>query len=401
MTATSSAPKTHMTDKGEETFLCLQGGGALGSYQAGVYDCLHDHGYLPNWVAGVSIGAINGALIAGNAPENRVPALKQFWHRVSQSVSAEPLLKEGTPRRFFNELSAMTAALCGVPGFYRPRPFSPHLFANGTGAALSYYDTQPLRETLLELIDFDRLNDGSTRLSVGAVNVRTGNYRFFDTAKERLGVEHILASGALPPGFAPIKIQDDLYWDGGLVSNTPLQVVLDEDHRCNACVFQVDLFSAHGGIPHDMSDVYERDKEIRYSSRTRLNTDFFVKHQAMRNAICKVLSDLPDELAQSEEAKLLKSMQARYGITIAHLIRRRPDHQTGTLDFEFSRQSVEDHWADGLSAAKCTLDHPQFINRNPTPGSIEVLDLTGTEETSAEEPIHTHRTHPIRKSQGA
>lgn len=360
----------------EEVFLCLQGGGALGAYQAGVYDCLHDHRLLPDWVAGVSIGAINGALIAGNPPERRVERLKQFWYRVSGSFKAEPILKEGTPRRLFNELSALVAAVNGVPGFYRPRPLPPFWIFDGSHAALSFYDTAPLRTTLEDLIDFDYLNDEGPRLTVGAVNVRTGNYALFDSRERRLGPEHILASGALPPGFAPIEIDKECYWDGGLVSNTPLQWMLDEDHRCDACVFQVDLFSAAGGLPETLSDVYERDKEIRYSSRTRLNTDFFVRHQAIRNAVSKVLADLPENLARSEEAQLLKSMQARYGITIAHLIRRRPDYQSGTLDFEFSRQSVEDHWADGRRAALETLEHKAFRDRRPEPGKINVLDLT-------------------------
>ena len=258
----------------EKTVLVLQGGGALGAYQGGAYEALAEGGQIPDWVAGISIGAINGAIIAGNPPERRVERLRQFWDLVSSNLIAMPLNSDDTSRRIFNETSAAFVASSGAPGFFAPR-FPPALFMPpGSVDAISVYDTTPLHATLFDLIDFNLLNSGAVRLSVGAVQVRTGNFKYFDSARETITPDHIMASGALPPGFPPIVIDGEAYWDGGLVSNTPLQYVLDGGGpREDMCVFQIDLFSASGPLPESLFDVAQREKEIRYSSRTRFNTD--------------------------------------------------------------------------------------------------------------------------------
>ncbi|HEX3523735.1 MAG TPA: patatin-like phospholipase family protein, partial [Stellaceae bacterium] len=247
--------------------LVLQGGGALGAYQAGVFEALHDAEIEPDWVAGISIGAINSALIAGNPPERRVSRLEEFWQLVSSAWPALTWFNDGPARSRLNEASAALVMLFGVPGFFTPRmppaPFQPA----GTPGAISYYDTTPLTETLDRLIDFDLLNSGRVRLSVGAVNVQTGNFTHFDSANQRLDVRHIVASGALPPGFAPVEIDGEHYWDGGLVSNTPLQYVLDQPATRHRMAFQVDLFPARGKLPATLTDVREREKDIRFSSR--------------------------------------------------------------------------------------------------------------------------------------
>ncbi len=211
----------------EKNILVLQGGGALGAYQAGAYEALKNTGNELSWIAGISIGAINAAIIAGNRPENRVAKLREFWNKLSSGLQGVSFIPGDNGRSLFNELSSLTAAMFGIPGFYSPRMISPFFSWPGTASATSFYDTAPLRETLLELVDFKLINDGSTRLSVGAVNVQSGNFRYFDTTTDKITVDHIIASGALPPGFPPVLIEGQYYWDGGLVSNTPLHHVLD------------------------------------------------------------------------------------------------------------------------------------------------------------------------------
>jgi len=281
----------------EETILVLQGGGALGAYQAGVYECLAAMGHAPEWIAGISIGAINAALIAGNPPGRCVDRLREFWETVSSFPFDAPIYGAPTHapggRDIVNETNATIAMLFGVSGFFSPRvpaaPFQPP----GTAAAISYYDTEPLRRTLERLVDFDRLNSGAVHLSVGAVNVRSGNFVYFDTRHQRLDPRHIMASGALPPGFPPIEIDGEHFWDGGLVSNTPLQHVLDLPSHRDRLVFQVDLFAARGEMPATLAEASEREKDIRYSSRTRLTTTYELRRQATLQAARRLLGKLP------------------------------------------------------------------------------------------------------------
>src|SRR5437868_9429845 len=258
--------------------LVLQGGGALGSYQAGAYQALCHCNFEPAWVAGISIGAVNAAIIAGNARENRVERLKQFWELVSAPVPWSPISSADGARSLFNETSAAFIATFGVPGFFRPRFPPAPLWPEGTPESQSYYDTTPLRATLERLVDFDRINTLETRLSVGAVSVTTGNFKYFDNLEfrklgKKMGAEHIMASGALPPGFPSIEIDGEHFWDGGIASNTPLDYVLDAEVANDLLIFQVDLFSARGLLPRSLLEAAEREKDIRYSSRTRLNTD--------------------------------------------------------------------------------------------------------------------------------
>src|SRR5262245_28456669 len=259
--------------------LVLQGGGALGSYQAGVFEALVGEGVVPNAVGGISIGAINTALIAGNAPRERVARLREFWELVS-SAFPEPLLSpDRLVHGWLNSLAASQAAVLGVPGFFAPRMPPAPFQQRGTLGAISYYDTTPLRKTLERLVDFDRLNSGELRVAVAAVNVRTGNLAFFDSTRQRLDVRHIMASGALPPGFPPVEIDGEFYWDGGIASNTPLNYLLEQPGDGHGIVFQVDLFPARGAFPTTMERATEREKDIRYSSRTRLNTDMDIRRR--------------------------------------------------------------------------------------------------------------------------
>lgn len=360
----------------EAPVLVLQGGGALGAYQAGVYEELSNVGLLPAWIAGISIGAVNAALIAGNPPDRRVERLRAFWEMVSSRLLAEPPTSGKHGRSLFNEASALYAVVFGVPGFFEPR-FPPALvFPTGAPEALSVYDTNPLGRTLEDFVDFDVINSGKTRLSLGAVNVRTGNFTYFDSLRQTIGPEHAMASGALPPGFPPVEIDGEKYWDGGLVSNTPLQYVLDQVPRPDMLIFQVDLFSASGPMPGNLAEVAEREKDIRYSSRTRLNTDVFRNSQAMRRAAHRLLRKLPEGLKDDPDAALLSDLSCDAAVTIVPLIHRRKNYFTQSKDFEFSRHSIREHWVAGRSDVLETMRHRAWRSRvRPTDG-VTVFDLT-------------------------
>jgi NTE family protein len=349
--------------------LVLQGGGALGAFQAGVYEALAQADLLPHWVAGISIGAINAALIVGNPPETRVERLRAFWEEVSAPLlpdlpdMARSMLMGDAARGLFNQFNAAGALLRGAPGFFTPRMMSPFFSPPGTTEATSYYDTGLLRSTLERLVDFDRINAGPTKLSVGAVNVRSGNFVYFDSDTHTIRPEHIMASGALPPGFPAVEIEGELYWDGGLVSNTPLQWVVSGEKRLDTLAFQVDLWSARGEAPHDLPEVMSRQKEIQFSSRTRANTDQFRKIQTVRAALANVLEKLPPELLDNEDIAILKAVADRKVYKIVHLIYRARHYERQSKDYEFSRLSMQEHWLAGYNDAVRTLRHPEALLR--------------------------------------
>jgi NTE family protein len=368
--------------------LLLQGGGALGAYQAGVYEALAEAGIHPDWVAGISIGAINSALIAGNAPGKRVEKLREFWELVTVDVASvaavrgitqwiQPFMPvEGDAARSLNSrINASWAALRGVPGFFVPRLPSALLYPHGATEAASLYDTSLLRSTLESLVDFDRINSDAVRFSVGAVNVRTGNFVYFDTTTHTIRPEHVMASGALPPSFGAIEIEGDYYWDGGLVSNTPLQWVLDSRPRLNTLAFQVDLWSATGSIPGNLNQVETRRKDIVYSSRTRAGTDSFKYAQRIRNTVADLLAKLPDDLKSGPEAKVLSDIADRKGYNIVHLIYRARKHESHSKDYDFSRSSMEAHWRAGYNDTIRTLRHPKVLEPPSSSEGVVSFDL--------------------------
>ncbi len=372
----------------DETILVLQGGGALGAYQAGVYDAMCEtkglHGPL-NWVAGISIGAINAALIAGNPPERRVLRLREFWDRVSSSQATPRYAPSTLGRDLLNDASANHSLVFGVPGFFAPRvppaPFQP----SGTPAAISFYDTEPLRRTLEELVDFKLLNSGGVRLSVGAVNVRTGNFAYFDTAHHHLDARHIMASGALPPGFAPVEIDGEHYWDGGIVSNTPLQYVLDQPGKKRRVVFQVDLFAARGALPATLAEVSEREKDIRFSSRTRLNTTNELDRQVIAQAAQRLLAKLPAALRDDPDMRALAKVRCEAAVDVVHLIYRSKHYEGQSKDYEFSRLSMNEHWDTGRADMSHTLHDPRWLNHPRAASGVHVFDLTSDSPTDREQ----------------
>ena len=335
---------------GTAIILVLQGGGALGSYQAGVFETLAAAQMEPGWVAGVSIGAINASLVAGNPPARRVERMQSFWRRITTPSPFPPLLDlpawEGVEQSF----GAASAVLFGQTGFFRPR--TPLDWA---GSPTSLYDSAELRTTLEELVDFDLINHRTTRLSVGAVNVETGNLVWFDSAHMRLGPEHIMASGALPPGLPSVEIDGQAYWDGGLVSNTPLQYVLAEQPRRHSLVFQVDLFPSRGQRPANLDEVAEREKDIRFSSRTRTGTNDAGEAQNLRRQMRMFLDRLPPELRMDPAAARLRDEADAALVDVVHLIYRPETPQGAQKDLQFDRGTMERRWAQGLADAKASL----------------------------------------------
>lgn len=365
--------------------LVLQGGGALGAYQAGVYEGLAEAQLHPNWVAGISIGALNAAIIAGNPPQQRVARLQQFW----ETICRPPLLPSGPLSQMdlrdwpepligmLNGWEAWRALTEGQNGFFRPRAsfsFDP----SGTPDTASYYDTAPLKATLEALVDFDRLNDsGEMRVSVGAVNVATGNFVYFDNTKERLAAEHFMASGALPPGFPAVEIGGEYYWDGGVVSNTPLQKVLATAPRRNSLVFQVDLWSAHGTLPTDLSAVMVRQKDIQYSSRTRTITTYMANMQKQRRLLGELMKLVPEDARKDNPWYRRAAEEACDRIfNVFHLIYRDKRCEGNYKDFQFGARTMRGHWQSGLADIRHSLQHRDWLDM-PT----------------AEEPFITHDVH--------
>ena len=370
----------------ERIALLLQGGGALGAYQGGVYQALSEADLHPTCIAGISIGAINAAIIAGNAPERRVDALRAFWEQITTPLGFASLLPymidpkycdDDFSRGLINQTYAFSTLLGGALGFFAPRHLPPFFYPTGRIEKKSFYDVSPLKETLERMVDFDRLNSGDMRFSVGAVNVRTGNFEYFDTRTHTIRPEHIMASGALPPGFPAVEIDGEYYWDGGLVSNTPLQWILETRPREDTLAFQVDLWSAHGELPGDLAGLDLRQKDIRFSSRTRANTDSFKKSQRLRRALHRLFQMVPEGAVADDdiEMKLLQDEADEKVYNIVHLIYRAKAYEASSKDYEFSRMTMEDHWASGYKDTLRTLSHPEILDRPATLDGVLTFDL--------------------------
>jgi NTE family protein len=380
--AEPSNPPPATTPATAQRVLVLQGGGALGSYQAGAYQALCHHDFEPEWIAGISIGAINAAIIAGNPREKRVERLKEFWELVSSPVPWNPVTKGDRGRSLFNETSAALIAAFGVPGFFTPRFPPAPLWPAGSPQSQSYYDTAPLRATLERLVDFDRINDLKTRLSVGAVSVTTGNFKYFDNFEfrklgKKIGPEHIMASGALPPGFPSIVIDGEHFWDGGIATNTPLDYVLDEEVKRDLLIFQVDLFSARGLLPVSLLEAAEREKDIRFSSRTRMNTDKNKQVHNARRALRELIGKLPDYLKNDPSVEILCEAAKENTVTVVHLIYRSKNYESSSKDYDFSHIGMVEHWGAGARDVHLSMRHEDWLERPQSGETMMTYDLTG------------------------
>jgi NTE family protein len=369
--------------------LVLQGGGALGSYQAGVAQGLAEAGIQPNWLAGISIGALNAAVIAGNAPERRVAQLRGFWETICRQPWWPPLhstlLRDGAEdipqswRVLVDTFESTRALFEGQNGFFVPRPWAALGIGPRDAKTASYYDTAPLRATLERYADFDRIADArEMRVSVGAVNVRTGNFIYFDNTERRLGPEHFMASAALPPGFPAVEVDGEFYWDGGLVSNTPLQQVVTAFPRRDTLVFQIDLWSATGELPTDLLQVAERQKDIQYSSRTRMVTNTLREEQDMRRLLHEAIARVPESERKGgwyERAANLASL-ARHNVI--HLIYRDKPYESYAKDYQFGLVTMNEHWSSGLSDLRATLAHRHWLDMPSAERPFVTHDLHGT-----------------------
>jgi NTE family protein len=384
MTNTSDAERPFIRAEQRPPFdriaLLLQGGGALGSYQAGAYEALAEANLHPDWVAGISIGAVNAALIAGNIPEKRVEKLREFWEAVSAPPLGVPYLKSieitnELTRRLVNQTRALGIMLFGAPHFFTPRMLPPLIWPAKTAGSVSYYDVAPLKDTLERLVDFDCLNSNRMRFSVGAVNVRTGNFIYFDNHTHHIGPEHIVASGSLPPGFPATEIEGEYYWDGGLVSNTPLQWMLDNRPHQDTLAFQIDLWSADGELPLNLQEAEVRQKEIQYSSRTRAATNQFRYAQMLRRTFRRVLVHLPDDLRTMPEVEILAKEADEKVYNIVHLIYHSKSYEGASKDYEFSRRTMEEHWRSGYDDVVRSLQHPEVLQRPDNPEGVRTFDF--------------------------
>lgn len=365
--------------KYDQTVLICQGGGALGSYQAGAYEALHNAGIEPTWVAGISIGAMNAAIIAGNPPAKRAERLHEFWNTICRppsigaQVASETLsltgehfpifhkIMDNVTNKTFSSWAAWQAIIHGQDGFFNPKPFAPGV---GSPSNVSYYDTSPLISTLERLADFDRINDSKEmRVSLGTTNVATGNFTYFDNTKMRLSPLHFLASGALPPGFPAVEIDGEFYWDGGCVSNTPLAYIMSEAKNDDLLVFQVDLWSSRGRIPTNIFQVEERLKDIQFSSRTRSITETMGMLQDLRQVILKTLEAVPEDIKKSNP--WFKEAEKHVEISktnIIHLIYQEKKNEGHYKDYQFSRETKNMHWDAGKTDVENTLSDPSCLN---------------------------------------
>ncbi len=321
-----------------QVVLVMQGGGALGAYQVGVYEALHEAGIEPDWVIGTSIGAINGALIAGNAPENRVERLHEFWGRVEQRAGADAF--EFVPG-FNAALANMTTMVNGLTPFFGPNPlswFGPHAAIGLESAA--YYTTAPLRQTLSDLVDIDYLNDSDTRLTVGAVNVKNGEMRYFDSRDEPIALEHVMASGALPPAFPAVRIDGEPYWDGGIYSNTPIEAVLDDKPRVDSVIFTVHMWNPEGPEPVSLWEVMGRQKDIQYASRAKSHIARQKQIHHLRHIIRELAKHVPEKSRNNEQVKELASWGCNSTMHVARLIAPRLDGEDHLKDIDFTPAGI-------------------------------------------------------------
>lgn len=357
-----------------EVALVLPGGGALGSYQAGAFEALAEAKLPVDCIAGVSIGAVNGAIIAGNPPAERVEKLRRFWEKVSSASVSAAVPNVGNLREVAHVASAFYAAAFGVPGFFSPRNA---LVPGGDNG--SWYDTGPLRRTLDELVDWNLLNSGKVRLAVSAVNVETGDLHYFDTREMRLDARHIMASGALPPGLPPVRIDGQSWWDGALISNAPLMHLVDDDSD-DVLVIQLDLFASKGEAPKSVAEAVSREKEIRFSSQNDELAERLRDIDRKRQLIRRALSKLPRELRKDRDFTELRKLAAEHKVSIVQLIHHRSRWESWARDFEFSRQSMENSWRSGHEAMTRRLRRGRLVARDFVTGKEVFVETSGRKE---------------------
>jgi NTE family protein len=365
-----SAPNIH-----GQIVLVLQGGGALGAYQAGVYQALHDGGVEPHWVIGTSIGAINGAIIAGNKPENRMPRLTQFWNGVGRhGIDTAWLPGLG------NWLRDLVTVTQGVPSFFTPQlPSWAGIHASNSPKRAAFYSTQPLRETLMSLVDFDYLNQQTTRLTVGTVNVQNGRMRYFTNRDAPMDVEHVMASAAFPPGFPSVQLEGESYWDGGIYSNTPLEAVLDDRPRRDSVIFSVQLWPSRGPEPESILQVMSRQRDIQYSSRAESHLDRQKQIHRLRHVIRELGQHIAPEKREAPEVKELLAWGCGTTMQVLELDAPAFDNDDLNRDIDFSSSGIERRWRAGYEDTTRLLKLAPWRDTLDPMEGISVFRMTSTE----------------------
>lgn len=355
----------------------FQGGGALGAYQVGILHALDDGGYYPNWFVGTSIGAINAAIAAGNPEKVRIEKLYQFWESIASTNCIDLLFPDDKlSRQIHHSLSAHNTMLYGQPGFFYPRFPSPHLGWHDTPDFISYYDTSPLRETLQKFVDFDRLNNKKlTRLCVGAVEICSGQMVYFDSHKQKIGPEHIMASGALPPGFPAVKINDKFYWDGGLASNTPVAYVLNNQDKKRLLCFMVQLFDSYGLDPKTFDEIIKRKKDIEYASRLNRMIEVYKQLQTLKNSVHILSKLVPKELKAELEIKKCIARGKETTIALVSFLCEHDGTELSSKDYEFSKKSISELIAYGYHDGKQAIKKSPWKQKVPTTEGIVLHDM--------------------------
>lgn len=362
----------------------FQGGGALGAFQVGIYEALHNAGYELDWVSGISIGAINAAIVAGNKPEDRVNKLRKFWQTIATPAHYsfwDHYLDDIGTRRFYNQLHAQATLMFGQPGFFKPRLLNPHLITNATPDEISFYDTSMLKTTLEDLIDFDILNSGKTRLTLSAVSLKDGQQVLFDSLYQTIYPEHIMASGALPPGFPAVKIDGQYYWDGGIVNNTPIEVILNDLPRISTLCFMVQLFDPETKNPTTLDEVLLKQKDMTYASHYKRAIKAFCEAHDMRHAITELYSMLPDHLKNDPKAKKIQAMGCKTTMVLVRFHRKGLDTDLSSKDYAFSTTSIDEGIKLGYEQASDALEQSLWLQPVPHDVGAVLYDMSPQQET--------------------
>ena len=348
----------------KKTAFILQGGGALGAYQAGACHYLFEKNIHPDWLVGISIGALNTAIIAGNKPENRLQALINFWMYISsqnsmtESISQFNNILPDSMKKVLSGINSNNTIIQGQPGFFKPNKsaFNPlGKFIAKSLDELSYYNTKELKETLLKFADFDLINSGLIRVSIGVVKVESGEFKYFDNTKEILTPEHFMASGALPPSFPAVEIDGDYYWDGGIYDNTAIRKLLMEDLDCDWLAYQIDLWRNEHDIPTDFDDVNQRLRDIQFSSRNKEIDSILDYRKQQKNDLSFLIKNLPEEVKKTKEYLNINKQITRGEIEIKRIIYKGMSHETRDRPYQFSSSSIKDHWENGFEDMKSLL----------------------------------------------
>lgn len=395
------------TEHFDDIALVLQGGGALGSYQAGAFEALEQNRISPTWIVGISIGALNTAIIAGNPPEKRASQLKAFWDTICSAPTfhSNNLFFNWTTvfnRKVINDLESQKTMLQGQKGFFVPKFMAMmplNKYNKSTPDKLSYYDTSHLKETLLKFADFDLINSGATRISLGVVNVGSGEFSYFDSTKDILRPEHFMASGALPPAFPAVEIDGQFYWDGGIVNNTPVTEIIEQNKNKKTLIFQIDLWNPKGSLPQTFDDITERTKDIQFSSRTT-NVNQIIQHnQENTEMIEKLLAHIPPHIRKNNPwCQKAEKMTHNTDLKIIHLIYKNKDYEGATKDYEFSHLTMKEHWNSGLEDMSLQLNSLTYLPtqiQNPVPYFTPVNTINAKIEEIRKAAISLHKISKI------